>query len=127
MRRLHLRLSLGPAAGAPDQIRETEPGETEGIIPCAPPGAVSVLKNIHQGTSMSDQFIVSASPHVKSPGTTPKVMWLVVTALMPTAVASVVIFGLPALILILLSVAVCVGTEALSQLIFKRPITIRDG
>jgi electron transport complex protein RnfD len=77
--------------------------------------------------SMSDQFIVSASPHVKSPGTTPKVMWLVVAALLPTAVASGVIFGLPAVIHILVSVATCVATEAVSQLILKRPVTIRDG
>jgi Na+-translocating ferredoxin:NAD+ oxidoreductase subunit D len=76
---------------------------------------------------MSDQFIVSSSPHLKTPGTTGKVMWLVVFALLPTAVASVVIFGIPSLIIILTAVVTCVVTELLSELVFKRPVTIRDG
>ncbi|MBN2350952.1 MAG: RnfABCDGE type electron transport complex subunit D [Spirochaetales bacterium] len=76
---------------------------------------------------MSDRFVISSSPHFLTRGNTAGIMWLVVVALLPTAVAGVIIFGLPAAFVIGVSVATCVATEVLSQLAFKRPVTIKDG
>jgi electron transport complex protein RnfD len=76
---------------------------------------------------MSDRYIVSSSPHLQAKGNTAVIMWLVVAALLPTAVAAVIIFGLPAAVVIAVSVASCLVTEVLSELILKRPITVKDG
>jgi electron transport complex protein RnfD len=76
---------------------------------------------------MSDRFVVSASPHLRDATNTAKVMWWVVVALAPAAVTSIWIFGWRSLIVQAVSVAACLAAEVLSQLCFKRPITIRDG
>jgi electron transport complex protein RnfD len=76
---------------------------------------------------MSDRFVVSASPHLRDTTNTAKVMWWVVVALAPAAVTSIYIFGWRSLIVQAVSVASCLAAEVLSQLVFKRPITIRDG
>lgn len=70
---------------------------------------------------------VSPSPHIKKPVTTQKIMILVLIALLPSAVASVIIFGLRALAVILTSVASAVLWEFISRLIMKREPTISDG
>ena len=54
------------------------------------------------------KLISSVSPHVNSPLTTQKIMLDVVIALLPAGIASVIIFGLRALLVIGVCVAVCV-------------------
>jgi electron transport complex protein RnfD len=54
-------------------------------------------------------------------------MWTVVVCLLPPLVLSMFIFGFQTLIITLISVGACVATEAVSQKVFRRPITIRDG
>jgi electron transport complex protein RnfD len=54
-------------------------------------------------------------------------MWTVVTALLPAAVAGVVLFGRPALVVIISSILAAVLAEALSQLAMGRRITAHDG
>jgi electron transport complex protein RnfD len=54
-------------------------------------------------------------------------MFAVNIALMPTAIASIYIFGLRSLMIILISVATCIVTEIISQVLFKRKITAHDG
>jgi electron transport complex protein RnfD len=54
-------------------------------------------------------------------------MWTVVACLLPPLILSVFIFGLQTLIITLISVISCVATEAVSQKLLHRPITIRDG
>ncbi|RPJ08603.1 MAG: RnfABCDGE type electron transport complex subunit D [Spirochaetaceae bacterium] len=76
---------------------------------------------------MSDTIIVSSSPHAKTSGDVSKIMWVVCFSLLPTAVASAVIFGIQSLIVIGTSVLTCVITELVSQLVFKRKVTISDG
>jgi electron transport complex protein RnfD len=76
---------------------------------------------------MSDQSVISSSPHLQSKGNTAGIMWLVVLTLLPTAGAAVIIFGLPAALVMGVSVATCAVTEVLSQLAFKRPVTVKDG
>jgi len=70
---------------------------------------------------------VAISPHIKNNVTVAKIMWTVVACLMPPLILSVFIFGFQTLIITAVSVASCVITEAVSQIIFKRPVTIKDG
>ena len=62
-------------------------------------------------------LIVTASPHIKSSTSTSTIMRDVVIALMPAAVASVVLFGLRALLLLVVSVAASVLAEWVLSLI----------
>ncbi len=77
--------------------------------------------------SESPLWTVSVSPHVKSRESVEKIMWTVVACLLPPLILSVFIFGLQTLIITLISVISCVATEAISQKLLHRPITIRDG
>ena len=75
---------------------------------------------------MENNFIVSVSPHVYGKRTTSAVMLDVVIALLPAAIASVIIFGISSAVVIAVCVAACVGFEALFDYICKRPMTIGD-
>ncbi|MBW1704367.1 MAG: RnfABCDGE type electron transport complex subunit D [Deltaproteobacteria bacterium] len=77
--------------------------------------------------SESPLWTVSVSPHVKSRESVEKIMWTVVACLLPPLILSVFIFGLQTLIITVISVISCVATEAVSQKLLNRPITIRDG
>jgi len=54
-------------------------------------------------------------------------MWTVVVCLLPPLILSIFIFGIQTLIITAVSVASCVATEAISQKLLRRPITIKDG
>lgn len=75
---------------------------------------------------MADKLIVSSSPHLRSGITTRKIMLDVIIALVPAAIASVIIFGLQALFLIAVSVVTCVLSEYVSRKVMKRESTIGD-
>ena len=68
-----------------------------------------------------------SSPHIHSRWSTVQAMWLVVAALIPVIAAAVVFFGLYQLLIILVSVFFCVGTEAIIKVLRKRKVTIKDG
>lgn len=76
---------------------------------------------------MAVTFVVSTSPHLRTTHTSARTMWLVNAALLPAAVAAALVFGWRAVAVMLVSVAVAIATEALSQLVFRREVTIRDG
>lgn len=73
-----------------------------------------------------ENLIVSPSPHQKSSMTTQKVMLHVIIALAPAIAASGIIFGLRAILLILLCAISCVFFEYLSRIVMKRSQTISD-
>ncbi len=54
-------------------------------------------------------------------------MWSVVGCLLPPLILSVFIFGFQTLIITLVSVGACVATEAISQRLLHRPVTVKDG
>lgn len=62
---------------------------------------------------MEGKLIVSAAPHISSADTTSKIMGRVCMALMPALFASVVFFGISALLLVVVTVGSCVGMEYL--------------
>ena len=75
---------------------------------------------------MSTQTIrleLAASPHLKSPDTTPRIMWTVLATLVPVVLAALYFFGLGALLVIAASTA---GALALEGWLGKAR-SIRDG
>ncbi|MBO7446129.1 MAG: RnfABCDGE type electron transport complex subunit D [Bacteroidales bacterium] len=77
---------------------------------------------------MNKLLNVSGSPHVHSGESVQKIMVSVIVALMPALVVSIFYFGLPVIVLTLVSVGCCVLFEYLIQrFIMKVPTTISDG
>lgn len=72
------------------------------------------------------KLIVSSSPHIHDKTTTSDIMRDVLIALIPAAVAGVVLFGLRALLTILVCVASALLSEFLFNVICKRPQSIKD-
>ncbi|MCQ2598080.1 MAG: RnfABCDGE type electron transport complex subunit D [Treponema sp.] len=83
--------------------------------------------------SDKNEIYLSSSPHFHSPLTTSKIMWMVVIALLPICAAGVIIFGLRALDVLILSVSSCVLFEFLFNTIVygkkepEKKWTIKDG
>lgn len=73
-----------------------------------------------------NKLLVSASPHIVSSVTTRKIMIMVAIALIPTLIASTLIFGIRVLLLCGVTVAACVGFEALYCIVMKKPIPVAD-
>lgn len=76
---------------------------------------------------MNHMLNVSCAPHVRSKDSTHSIMFDVAIALLPTTAFGVFHFGYRALIIMLVSIAACVGTEYLYQRGMKQKITIEDG
>lgn len=75
---------------------------------------------------MSDLLKVSSNPHVRSRVSTTSIMLTVILALMPSACFGIWHFGYRAAVIILISIATCVASECLFELILRKPFTIRD-
>ncbi len=69
----------------------------------------------------------STSPHIRSGSSTATIMRDVTIAMLPAMMMGIFVFGLRALVVTLISVAVCVLTEWLYQRLMKLPVTIADG
>ena len=73
-----------------------------------------------------EKLIVSSSPHFNGGRTTQNIMLDVIIALVPAMVASVILFGFRAAVVILTCVATCVLSEYLCRRVMKRPQTVVD-
>ena len=73
-----------------------------------------------------EKMIVSTSPHIHSKDTTQSIMRDVIIALLPATVAGIVLFGLKALVTILVCVATTVLSEFLFNLLAKKEQTVTD-
>lgn len=69
---------------------------------------------------------VSSNPHIRSKVTTSNIMLMVIISLLPATGFGIFNFGIGALIIILSTVASCVVTEYLFELITKKKSTIDD-
>ncbi len=74
-----------------------------------------------------DQYIMSSSPHVRASETTSRIMRDVMIALLPATAFGVYIFGLNALMVVLVSVVFAMLTEAVIQLLMHKKVTVSDG
>lgn len=75
---------------------------------------------------MNEQLIVTTSPHFKHPTTTQDIMRDVLIALTPAAVASVIIHGWYALLMIAVTVIAAVGAEFIFNVCVKKTQTVSD-
>jgi electron transport complex protein RnfD len=75
---------------------------------------------------VQENYIVSASPHIRSKDTTQSIMLNVILALIPALVASVFLFGFRALLVEAVSVASAVLCEAAWCAVRKEKQSIRD-
>lgn len=73
-----------------------------------------------------EKLIASSSPHIQSKTTTQSIMRDVIIALLPAAVAGSVLFGVKAIITILVCVATTVVSEFLFNLLAKKEQTVTD-
>ena len=71
-------------------------------------------------------LLIEPSPHIKCALTTQKVMLNVLIALLPAVIAGTLLFGLRALVLVVLCAAFCVIFELLFNIITKKPQTVSD-
>lgn len=76
---------------------------------------------------MAEHLKYSSSPHIHTSRTTPGAMVHVLLALVPSVFCSIYFFGLPALCVLAVSVAVCVFTEwAVTRYMLRKPLSIGD-
>ncbi len=75
---------------------------------------------------MSDLYNVSSSSHVRDKDTSARIMLYVIIALLPATVFGVINFGVRALVLILVCVAVCVASEWVFEKLIHKKSTIND-
>ena len=78
--------------------------------------AVKAIENVN----------VSISPHIRKPISTRRIMLDVCIAITPACIAGIIAFGWRAAVILLISVLSCVATEAVFELITKKPLTIGD-
>ena len=74
----------------------------------------------------NNNFVVSVSPHVYGKRDTTGVMLEVIIALIPAAIASVIIFGIRSALVIGICMVDCIAFEAIFDLICKKPMTVGD-
>ena len=73
-----------------------------------------------------NSYLIEPSPHIKSALTTQKIMLHVIIALFPAVIAGTVIFGLRALLLVVLCATFSVISEYLFNKVTKREQTVSD-
>ena len=74
----------------------------------------------------ANRLVISSSPHLRDRRTTASVMRDVVIALIPAIIASGILFGSKALVLIAVCVVSCVGFEYIWDLVMKKQNTVGD-
>lgn len=74
-----------------------------------------------------NNLIVASSPHITHEDNVPKIMYRVILALAPAAIAGVVFFGIRAALIYIVSIMTSMITEFIFQKIRKRPVAINDG
>ncbi len=75
---------------------------------------------------MQNNFVMTSSPHLRDHSSTRRIMQEVCLALVPAGIASVILFGWNALMLICISVATCVLSEFVWEKATKKDVTISD-
>ena len=74
-----------------------------------------------------EKLVITSSPHIHDTESVTKIMWIVNLTLLPAAIFSVINFGIPALVTMLLCIAGSIACEAAIQYWRKKEITVSDG
>lgn len=88
--------------------------------------AKPLLETANRKENDMENLIVSYAPHIRTQRTTQKLMLDVIIALIPAMIASIIFFGVKALLLVITSVVSCVLFEYLWQKLFKNETSIGD-
>ena len=75
---------------------------------------------------INEKLLVSPSPHLRRGDTTQRLMLDVIIALVPAAIASAILFGWRALLVLAVTVLSCVLSEYVCRKVMKRQNTISD-
>lgn len=75
---------------------------------------------------MENKLHLSLSPHISSNNSTQRIMLDVIIALVPVSVAAVILFGIPALLVIAVCVVSAVAGEAIFNIAVKKEQTVGD-
>jgi electron transport complex protein RnfD len=76
----------------------------------------------------NSEYIIRSSPHFKDKDSVPKIMYTVVIALLPAAVASMYFFRFRAIVLYITCLVACLATEAIFLRVRKKPFqSLWDG
>ena len=75
---------------------------------------------------MSDMMRVSSNPHIRSKVSTDKILLMVIIALLPATGFGIYNFGIRALFHVLITIASCVLSELVFELIVKKKLTVGD-
>ena len=75
---------------------------------------------------MKELLNVSSNPHVRDEQTTSRIMLDVLIALIPASIFGIYNFGVRALVVILVTVATAVASEAIYEKLMKQKITVGD-
>jgi len=76
---------------------------------------------------LENMLYLSSSPHIRSSDSSAQIMRQVIYALLPACAAGLLFFGLPALLVLVESVASCLVAEAVCNVLMKRDQTLSDG
>jgi len=77
--------------------------------------------------NIAPKLELTASPHLHSKWSTQKAMWLVISALIPCVISSIIFFGFYQILILAVSIGFALGTEAVIKVIRKQKISIKDG
>ncbi len=73
------------------------------------------------------KLVISSSPHIRNDESIPKIMFIVLAALLPAAFLSIYLFGIKAILLMATCIIVCMATEYVFQKCRDKEITLSDG
>ena len=73
------------------------------------------------------ELFVSIGPHMRTEESTAKIMWTVNAALLPATLMAVYYFGIPAVLVVAVSILTAVLTEAAIQKMLGKEVVVADG
>ncbi|MDR0932966.1 MAG: RnfABCDGE type electron transport complex subunit D [Victivallales bacterium] len=90
---------------------------------------MSEVSNQEIKLPVGDRLIISSSPHIKDSDSVRRIMFKVILALLPACAAGIYFFGFRSALVMLFTMAFCVGAEALWCYFAKKPVigNISDG
>ncbi len=109
------------------KAKPAAPEKAPAKAPIKKPVAKAAAKKAATPEKPSHKLVVSSSPHFATTENIPKIMHTVIMALFPAMAVSIYLFGLRALLLMVVCLVVCLGAEYAMQRIRKKPVRIYDG
>ncbi len=84
-------------------------------------------KDIPETLQTRNRLELTTSPHLHNNWSTPRAMWMVGAALVPSTAAALIFFGWAQIGILLTSILCAAATEAVIQKLRKLPVTLADG